>query len=66
MTRGPGDGEQHPEGGKAAERRRQFLRARFGDEAPSTPADDDEESEGQEGVAETSDDKTRGRRARKL
>jgi len=44
MTRGPDEKEEPPaQGGKAAERLRQFLAERFGNEAPPIPPDEDEE-----------------------
>jgi hypothetical protein len=44
MTRGPDEKEEPPaKGGKAAERLRQFLAERFGDEAPPIPPDEDAE-----------------------
>jgi hypothetical protein len=44
MTRGPDEkDEPQGKGGKAAERLRQFLAERFGDEAPTIPPDEAEQ-----------------------
>lgn len=54
MTRGPDEPEEpQVKGGKAAERLRQFLAARFGDEAP--PPDDDEEQAETRAPSDSSD-----------
>ncbi|HSI80537.1 MAG TPA: hypothetical protein VK919_07795 [Solirubrobacterales bacterium] len=46
MTRAPDDEEERPgKGGRAAERLRQFLAARFGSEAPPVPPDEEEQVE---------------------
>ncbi|MQA99149.1 MAG: hypothetical protein GEU78_02460 [Actinobacteria bacterium] len=46
MTREPNGEEERPvKGGGAAERLRQFLAERFGDEAPEVPPDEEEERE---------------------
>jgi hypothetical protein len=45
VARGPGDEEQQVEGGDAAERRRQFLRERFGEEDLPIPEEESSEDE---------------------
>jgi hypothetical protein len=57
MTRGP-DEKEEPQikGGKAAERLRQFLAARFGDDAPTIPPDEDEEEAESKASSDTSED----------
>jgi len=56
MTRGPDEPEEpQVKGGKAAERLRQFLAARFGDEAPPISPDDDEEQAETRAPSESSD-----------
>ncbi|HEV8625584.1 MAG TPA: hypothetical protein VG034_14080 [Acidimicrobiia bacterium] len=45
MTRSPTGQEPPVRGGGAAERLRQFLRARFGDTPPDTGADGDEDAD---------------------
>jgi hypothetical protein len=46
VTRGPDEREEPQEkGGKAAERLRQFLAERFGEEAPTIPPDEDEQED---------------------
>ena len=56
MTRGPDEKEEPPgQGGKAAERLREFLAERFGDEAPPIPPDEDEE-QGEPGASSEPDD----------
>jgi hypothetical protein len=48
MTREPNGEEERPvKGGGAAERLRQFLAERFGDEAPEVPPDEEKEPEGE-------------------
>ncbi|CAN5523992.1 hypothetical protein BH20ACT23_BH20ACT23_13670 [soil metagenome] len=56
MTRGPDDkDEPQVKGGKAAERLRQFLAARFGDDAPTIPPNEDEEEAEGEGSSDSDD-----------
>lgn len=56
MTRAPGEKEgPQNKGGNAAERLRQFLAERFGDEAPPIPPDEDAE-EGEPDASSESDD----------
>ena len=59
MTRGP-DEKEEPQikGGKAAERLRQFLAARFGDDAPPIPPDEDEEQPEEPATSDSSDDES--------
>ena len=46
VTRDPDANDEQPaEGGRAAERLREFLAARFGDEAPPIPPDEDAQAE---------------------
>jgi hypothetical protein len=46
VTRGPDEKDEPQEkGGKAAERLRQFLAERFGDDAPAIPPDEDEQED---------------------
>jgi hypothetical protein len=45
MTRSPAGQEPPVEGGGAAERLRQFLRARFGNTGPDAVLDDEEEAD---------------------
>jgi hypothetical protein len=45
MARGPGEEDQPVEGGDAAERRRQFLRERFGEEDLPIPEEKSSEDE---------------------
>ena len=60
MTRGPDEKEEPQEkGGKAAERLRQFLAERFGDEAPAIPPDEDEQ--GDPGASSDSDEGSDGK-----
>jgi len=57
MTRGPDENEETPaKGGKAAERLRQFLAERFGDEAPPIPPDQDEEQGESDASSKPDDD----------
>jgi hypothetical protein len=57
MTRGPDESEEpQVKGGKAAERLRQFLAARFGDEAPQIPPDEDDEKTEPEAPSDSSGD----------
>ena len=57
MTRGPDESEEpQVKGGKAAERLRQFLAARFGDDAPPIPPDEVDEQEESGPSSESNDD----------
>lgn len=48
MTRDPNEEEERAvRGGRAAERLRQFLAERYGDEAPKVPPDEEEQPEGE-------------------
>jgi hypothetical protein len=57
VTRGP-DEKDEPQikGGKAAERLRQFLAERYGDDAPPIPPDEDEEESERDKQSESSGD----------
>jgi len=62
MTRGPDESEEpQVKGGKAAERLRQFLAARFGDDAPPIPPDEPDEKSEAEAPSDASDDNNSGR-----
>ena len=56
MTRAPDEEEPPAKGGRAAERLRQFLAERFGDEAPPIPPDEDEEQTEPNASPEVDDD----------
>lgn len=57
MTRGPDESEEpQVKGGKAAERLRQFLAARFGDDAPPIPPDETQEEEDAPSPSDSGDD----------
>jgi hypothetical protein len=57
VTRGP-DEKDEPQikGGKAAERLRQFLAERYGDDAPPIPPDEDEEKSERDKQSDSSGD----------
>jgi hypothetical protein len=59
LMRDPDHAEPEIPGGRAAERLRQFLASRYGDDAPAVPPDGDDEPGDDELIDEVEDDERR-------